>query len=184
MEQPNISIADNLKSAREKRGLSYEQLAAMSGVSKSMLRQIEAGKSSPTVTTIWKIANGLRVSFTSLLQQSAVEAKVKSFRSEPPLHEAQEHYRLYPLIPFSPERGFETYYFELDPSTAFDGEPHNGNVTEYIFLNKGTIRISFGSEEHEVSEGEFIQFNADIPHTYECISETQAVGMIQLSYQL
>ena len=84
MKQPTESIAENLRAMRESRGLSFEQLSDLTGVSKSMLRQIENGKSSPTISTIWKIANGLRVSFTSLLCRPPVRAEVKSFHDEPP----------------------------------------------------------------------------------------------------
>ena len=67
MKQPNDAIGENLKRMREERNLSYDQLADCTGVSKSMLRNIELGNSSPTVATMWKIANGLRVSFSALL---------------------------------------------------------------------------------------------------------------------
>lgn len=60
MEQSTEAISSNLKGYRENRNLSLDQLSDLTGVSKSMLRQIETGQSNPTITTIWKIANGLR----------------------------------------------------------------------------------------------------------------------------
>jgi Predicted transcriptional regulators len=60
-------IAQNLKRLREERKLSLDRVAELTGVSKSMLGQIERGDSSPTVATVWKIANGLKVSFTTLM---------------------------------------------------------------------------------------------------------------------
>lgn len=182
MDQPVETIAENLKSVRESRGLSLEQLAELTGVSKSMLRQIETGKSSPTISTIWKIANGLRISFTSLLHRSPVEAEVKSFRSEEPLTAESEHYRLYPLIPFSPELSFETYYFEIDPGTTFTGEPHTGNIYEYVFLTKGKLQINIEAQEFIINSGEFLKFRADHPHRYECLSDEMATAIMQVSY--
>ena len=41
-----------------------------------MIGQIERGDSSPTLTTIWKIANGLKVSFTSLINNPQPDTKV------------------------------------------------------------------------------------------------------------
>ena len=41
-----------------------------------MIGQIERGESSPTLTTIWKIANGLKVSFTSLINNPQPDTKV------------------------------------------------------------------------------------------------------------
>ena len=67
MEDLTLLIAQNLKRIREEKRLSLDRLAELTGVSKSMLGQIERGESSPTVATVWKISNGLKVSFTALL---------------------------------------------------------------------------------------------------------------------
>ena len=55
----NLVISMNLKHIREERKLSLDKVAKMTGVSKSMLGQIERGDSNPTIATVWKIANGL-----------------------------------------------------------------------------------------------------------------------------
>lgn len=183
MDQSSEAIADNLRFQRENRGLSFDQLAELTGVSKSMLRQIEMGKSSPTIATIWKIANGLRVSFTSLLSNPTIQAEVKSFCAESPLTAEGKHYRLFPLIPFTPKQSFETYYFEIDPGTVFHGEPHKGNVYEYIFLTKGKLRIVVEKNEYVINAGEFFQFQADHPHEYECLGEEMATAIMQVCYQ-
>jgi len=182
MDQPVETISENLKAVRESRGLSLEQLADLTGVSKSMLRQIETGKSSPTISTIWKIANGLRVSFTSLLHRPPVQAEVKSFRDAPPLTSEGEHYRLYPLIPFSPEQSYETYYFEIDPGTVFHGEPHTGNIDEYVFLTRGRLCITIAEKEYNIKAGEFLKFRANQPHDYLCLGEETATAIMQVSY--
>ncbi|WP_022669000.1 helix-turn-helix domain-containing protein [Desulfospira joergensenii] len=182
MEQPVDAIANNLQSVREARKLSLDKLSELTGVSKSMLRQIETGKSSPTIATIWKIANGLKVSFTSLLQKPTVEAIVKSFRAEKPLTAKSEHYRLFPLIPFEPEQSFETYYIEIDPDTLFFGEPHEGNVYEYVFVLKGQLEISVDGRIFKINENEFLQFQANCPHEYKCIGNKMASAMMQISY--
>lgn len=53
-------VAENLKRLREERKLSLDAVAKCSGVSKSMLGQIERGVTNPTISTLWKIANGLK----------------------------------------------------------------------------------------------------------------------------
>lgn len=50
-------IGSNLANIRKERGLSLDQFANLTGVSKSMLSQIENGQKTPTVTVMWKIAN-------------------------------------------------------------------------------------------------------------------------------
>lgn len=182
MDQSIEAIATNLRHIRDNRSLSLDQLSELTGVSKSMLRQIETGKSSPTIATIWKIANGLRVSFTTLLRQPTLQAEVRSFRGEKPLTTESKHYRLFPLIPFEPQQSFETYYVEIDPGTVFSGEPHEGHVYEYVFVTMGKLKILVGNKAFEVNQNEFLQFQANCPHEYTCLGRKMASAIMQISY--
>lgn len=182
MEQEIAAVAENLRTVREGRGLSLDQLAELTGVSKSMLRQIETGKSSPTISTIWKIANGLHISFTSLLRKPTIQAEVKSFKGVHPLTAEGETYRLYPLISFDPHQSFEIYYFEIDPGAVFAGEPHKGNIYEYVFVIKGELQITIAGKSFTILENEFLQFKADHPHQYTCIGKKMASAIMQVSY--
>ena len=61
-----------------------------------MLGQIERGESSPTVATVWKISNGLKVSFTTLLSSPQSDTIVVRQADIGPLIEDNGKYRLYP----------------------------------------------------------------------------------------
>lgn len=73
-------IGANVKAARERRKLTLDAAALLTGVSRSMLAQIEKGDVNPTISVLWKIANGYKVSFTSLTEApgalSAAAARV------------------------------------------------------------------------------------------------------------
>ena len=64
MDVNNI-IALNAKALREQRRLTLDAAAEATGVSRSMLAQIEKGDVNPTISVLWKIANGYKVSFTA-----------------------------------------------------------------------------------------------------------------------
>ena len=61
-------IASNAKRLREQKKLTLDAAANLTGVSRSMLAQIEKGEVNPTISVLWKIANGYKVSFTSLVE--------------------------------------------------------------------------------------------------------------------
>lgn len=61
-----MSVADNIRNLRKKRGISQEGLAARSGVSQSAISAIEKGDRSPSETTIVLLAEALRVSVAEL----------------------------------------------------------------------------------------------------------------------
>lgn len=184
MEQNIDAVAANLKTLRGARKLSLDKLSDLTGVSKSMLRQIETGKSSPTIATIWKIANGLKISFTSLLRKPALTAMVMPFKGAVPLTAQSDHYRLYPLVPFDPEQSFETYFIEIDPGTVFPGEPHEGNVYEYVFVISGRMEIEVDRKLHQVNTHEFLRFQANCPHEYRCAGDRTASAIMQISYRI
>jgi len=182
MKKSIDAIADNLRKMREERTLSFDQLSERTGVSKSMLRKIERGTSSPTIATIWKIANGLKVSFTALLKIPVTQAQVRSFKTDTPLTGESGHYRLFPLVPFDPEQSFETYYIEIDSDTVFVGEPHEGNVYEYLYVTEGEIQVTVAGEIFVVKAKEYIRFYANSPHEYKCMSLTTATAIMEIIY--
>lgn len=63
-------IGANLKQMRTERNLTLGQLSGLAGISKAMLSEMEKGMGNPTINTIWKIANGLKVPYTRLLEGS------------------------------------------------------------------------------------------------------------------
>ncbi|MDK2961436.1 MAG: family transcriptional regulator, regulator of sulfur utilization [Eubacteriaceae bacterium] len=72
MDYLNQNIAINLKLIRKEKGMSMDQVAEQTGVSKSMLGQIERGEANPTVGTLGKIISGLRVDLHELIKTPGV----------------------------------------------------------------------------------------------------------------
>jgi transcriptional regulator with XRE-family HTH domain len=183
MEQPTVILAQNLRALREERNLSLAKLAELTGVSKSMLRQIETGRSSPTIATLWKIANGLHVPFTALLRKQELTVTRRAFKEGEPLVADAEGYRLFPLILFDPHRPFETYYVEIDPGTTLDADPHPENTEEHVFALRGQIDITIGDTCHTVDRDHFVSFSANAAHRYRNSGEEMAVAIMLISYQ-
>jgi transcriptional regulator with XRE-family HTH domain len=182
MKQQENAMAGNLKKIREQRNLSLDQLANLTGVSKSMLRQIETGRSSPTIATIWKIANGLRLSFTTLISKRHPEVAIMDFNESKPLTAKSKRYRLFPMIPFDPEHAFEIYHVEIEPKTTYVGEPHEGNVEEYIFVLQGKLEITVDENHYSVKANRFIRFIANRPHSYYSAGKKMVSAIMMICY--
>jgi transcriptional regulator with XRE-family HTH domain len=182
MKHSTGSLPGNLRELREQRNLSLDALARMTGVSKSMLRQIETGKSNPTLATVWKIATGLRVSFSALLRESEPEVKVRPFKEFPPIVEENGKYRLYQMTFFDPERPVETYYMEVDPGTVFHAKGHVGVVEERVMVVEGQLKVTVGESEYLVEAGFSVAFIPDRAHVYQNAGEAAAKAIMMLSY--
>lgn len=166
MENIQKIIAKNLKTIRKTRGMSLDSASAATGVSKAMLGQIERGESNPTVTTLWKIATGLQVSFSSLIREEPSEVVFVPMQDVDPVIENNGKYRVYSIFPFDPRKKFEIYIVELDPGCRHISDPHNDGIEEYITVMSGCLEMKMNSEAYLVNEGSSIHFAANRPHTY------------------
>ena len=106
--------------------MSLDMLAERTGVSKSMLGQIERGESNPTVSTIGKIVEGLKVPFEQLIYNRK-EIMVVPSPEEAPVCKAKEgEYRIYVMLPYDAGRNFEIYQGELTRNARMESESHGG----------------------------------------------------------
>ncbi len=173
MESLNLKIGEKLKSIRMTRTLSLDDVAALTGVSKPMLGQIERGQSIPTVTTLWKIATGLKTPLSSFLEESQTEYSVTGPDKEKVVLGDNGKMRAYPLFTYDPVRSVETFYIEFDPDCCHSSDRHNDGVEEHVFVLRGTLRLILGGQTVEANEKQAIRFRADMPHTYQNLSHSE-----------
>lgn len=177
MDKLNVVIAENLKKLREERKLSLDDVAKLSGVSKSMLGQIERGEVNPTVSTVWKISNGLKISFTQLMSRPESDIELVYKSEIQPLIEDNGKFRNFPVFPFDSTRRFEMYTLEIDVEGYLDAEAHPQGTQEFITVFSGEITINVNGEDFVITAGNSMRFKADIPHTYKNLGE----GICELS---
>jgi XRE family transcriptional regulator, regulator of sulfur utilization len=172
MDNPNLVLATNLKRIREEMKLSLDKVAEMTGVSKTMLGQIERGESSPTITTVWKIANGLMISFTKLIHEPQPDTLVVKKQEIEPLREDNGRFRLYPFFPYEDGRRFEMYSVELEKGGYLSADAHGEGTQEFITVYDGELTIRVNEEEYTIHSGDSIRFRADRPHVYHNSGDT------------
>ncbi|MGM1049861.1 transcriptional regulator, XRE family with cupin sensor [Paenibacillus uliginis N3/975] len=166
MEPIHKKVGRNLQAIRKSRGLSLDNVAELTGVSKAMLGQIERGDSNPTISVLWRIVSGLGISFTTLIEESETEVTVVSPDEVEPFHEAEGAYRVYPLFSYNLRTKFESYMVVMDPGCDHGSEAHNDGVEEYIFVHEGELELWREDESYTVPAGNSVHFSANRPHRY------------------
>ena len=151
MDAMSSRISENLRQIRKEKKLSLDSMAEQTGVSKSMLGQIERGESSPTVATLWKIATGLHISFTALLEGRQTETQLIRRGEVSPLLSDEGRFRLFPFFPYDAE-----------------SVPHEDGTEEFVLVFEGALRLTVDGVEYVVEAGEGIRYLANKPHIYEC----------------
>lgn len=181
----NTVIADNLRNLRQSLHLSLSEVAERTGVSKSMLGQIERNESSPTISTLWKIATGLQVSFTALMEQSEPGIRIVHEAEMSPVLNDHGRFRLYPVVPAQTDRSFELVDLELAPGARSDSSPHADGTEEIVLVYQGALELSLGedgAERYVIPQGSVISYRADQRHIYRNAGEDVTRAVMVINY--
>ena len=95
--------------------MSLDQAAEQTGVSKSMLAQIERGTANPSLGVLGKITSGLRVEFQELIQPPRVDCCLVTPEELLPTKELEGQYRVWTCLPYEDTRLIEVYRIEVEP---------------------------------------------------------------------
>ena len=159
MENLARFLSTTLKQLRQQRGWSLSRLAEATGVSKAMFGQIERNESSPTVATLWKIATGLNVPFSTFISppQSAT----------PSVYDPQRQAMVITsLFPYDPQLCFEHFSIQMAPGAISESTPHEKGVIEHVVVIDGQLDLCVDGEWQSLNCGEGVRFAADVTHVY------------------
>ena len=173
----NLEIGSRLRRRRKEKGLSIATLAERSGVSTGLISQIERDMVSPTVVSIFRIAQALDTNISYFF--SAPEEPSYTL-----LHEGERRHILlaggardYELLTSSrPERALDMVRVTLRGGASFDRECvcHAGEECGYVL--SGILTVLLDGQELELFPGDSIYYPSTSPHVYlhthqeDCIS--------------
>jgi transcriptional regulator with XRE-family HTH domain len=154
-----------VKQQRETAGLSLRMLAERSGVSSSMISDIERGTKSPTVTTLVRLAQALGTSAAALLDPGATQTpriRVTRVGDAP----GGEHpARWASLSPSMPGSRINFMRYHIPPATVLGpSAAHAAGTIEHVHVAAGTIRVTVGEETAELAAGDSCSCRTDVPH--------------------
>ena len=183
-DELSIIVGRNLKNLRIQKGYSLDALAKLSGVSRAMLGQIETGKSTPTISLLWKVAGALEVPFATLINnKEASEVYVLKHENSKTLDSNGGRFKSRALFPFDEERKVEFYELKISPGHEEMAEAHAAGTTENLVVSSGTVEILInGHLPQLLNEGDSILFKAESAHSYKNIGTTEARLYLVMTY--
>ena len=155
-----------LKEARKAQGLSLDAVANLSGVSRSMVSQIERGESSPTIATLWNLTRALNVDFAGLMDEAQQGDKIDVLRANavPTIGNMGKGCRIAILSPPEEAGGHEVYDITLESNGALSSQPHARGAFEQLTVLEGQVRVTSGAATSDLSTGDTARYAADVPH--------------------
>jgi XRE family transcriptional regulator, regulator of sulfur utilization len=158
-------LAASLREARKARGLSLDAVAKLSGVSRSMVSQIERAESSPTVATLWNLTQALQVDFAGLLEPRE-DAGITVLRSgaAPVIDGRGTAVSIRILSPAESVGVYEVYDLRFGANGLLESEPHTSGCREHLTVLEGQVRLRSGDDEQVLGVGDTARYAADRAH--------------------
>jgi transcriptional regulator with XRE-family HTH domain len=160
-------VAEQLREQRKRRGLSLDQLAQLTGVSRAALSQIETRKTNPTIGVLWKIAAGLGIAFSDLMGETRTGLSILRRGEAQLLRSTDGRFDSRPLMPAAGIPQVEMYELRLAARSRHASEPHGPGTREIVVVLSGSMRMTVGSHSDELGPGDAVVFDANKPHVYE-----------------
>jgi transcriptional regulator with XRE-family HTH domain len=179
-------IGARVKALRESSSLSLRELALRSGVSAPMLSQVERGDTSPTLTVAAKIAAGLDLRLSQLLRLDEGGAVTVARASERQRGGNKRRGHSFEVLTSSqPGQRAELSRHTLaagGATGAVDDPPmHEPGSRETALVEKGSIVLVCDGQRYELSDGDCVTFDADLPHHFENPTKQEAAFLAVVS---
>lgn len=160
-----------LKAARRDQGLSLDAVAKLSGVSRSMVSQIERGESSPTIATLWNLTRALQVDFAGLLDGEPTGDRIELLREDefPVIGNRGAGCLIRILSPPEDAGKYELYDLRFAAEGELASQPHRTGAREQLSVISGILEIRSGAALVRAEAGDTARYAADVAHRISAI---------------
>ena len=178
-------LGGRVKHLRSARGWSLESLANASGVSRSMLSQIEREQANPTLAVTLRIARAFGLTLGELLELPGAASAVTVIRAEDHAYHyrSDQDCRIRTLSPLNLEKDVEFYEVRLQAGGALRSSPHFEGTREFLTLQKGHLRIESAGDAEELNPGDSASYRADVPHALINSGKTEVIVFLIVIYR-
>ena len=177
----SVNIGERLRELREARNISMRALATKSGLSANALSMIERGKVSPSVSTLYKLADALGVSITAFFGSETDRKQVVFLK-------ADERTRASFTRGVFEGLGGEQFVGRVEPflltlESSSNSGPHSMAHTghEFVFCLRGELEYQVERQIYELAAGDSLLFAAQLKHRWKNPGKTVATALIIIS---
>lgn len=166
MDYLSYNVSKNLKRIRQSKGLSLDQVAEQTGVSKSMLAQIEKGTANPSIGVLGKITSGLRIEFQRLIEPPRTDFCLVSPEKMIPTKELEGQYKVWTCFPYEDSQSVEIYRIDVEPGGVYTSGSHGEKTREYLTVTEGVLTVECHNHVQVIQKEQVYKFETDQLHIY------------------
>lgn len=169
------------RDARRRRGMTLDEIAELSALSKSYLSRFERGEKTLSVAALIRLATALDVSVGTLLGEELDRGEIRLVNAQdtPPLtasHEDGSHV-FHALSGNFDGQIHATFLVDIPVNRPHRSKAFHGG-RELLLVLEGRIQMTIGKESMQLSKGDYLEFPGNIPHTIVSPSEPSRVLLV------
>jgi transcriptional regulator with XRE-family HTH domain len=157
----NKTFGEIVRQLRHKAGMTIEELALASKVSRAMLSSVERGEKSPTLSVLTGIATGLNVTLSRLMGEGTTSSVASVIRRRQRLifRDQETGIERHLLSPTHLDTGIEVVEHVLPPGQKFAGAARVGMTTDkYVVVIKGSLTVMVEDASHDLDAADAMYF--------------------------
>jgi transcriptional regulator with XRE-family HTH domain len=181
----NQVLQDRVTLLRKKNKLTLNQLASLSGVSRSMLSQIERGQANPTLAVTFRIAQAFGISIGELVEQAGSSANIDIVHADDPnnLFRTDKECKIRTLSPLHTEKSVEFYELKIAAKSSLKSAAHFEGARELLTVTEGSASIESGTTHCVLGVGDTAHYRADVEHCIKNTGKEELVCFLVVTYQ-
>ena len=165
-------VGEKIKSLRESRSISMEDLAQRSGLALEQIERIEGNIDLPSLAPLIKIARVLGVRLGTFLDDQdetgpAICRKAEagdsiSFSNN--AIQSRKHMEYHSLAKAKSDRHMEPFIIDVDATDDIDFVLSSHEGEEFIFVMEGVMEVCYGKNSYLLEAGDSIYYDSIVPH--------------------
>lgn len=187
-----LNLGNKIRQLRRKKTLTLQNVSDLSGLSKSLLSQIENSFTAPPIATLLKISRALDVKIGYFFQDPPVSSRIavvrhKDRKETVPLHSrangTKVGYQYESLAHPMSDKNMEPFMIEILPRDVADMIFYNHRGEEFLFVLEGRMEFRGADRVIELERMDCLYFDSNIPHALRGLNgkPARAIGVIYAS---
>ena len=175
-----MQLGRKIRDLRLRRGLTVQQLAEATGLSKGFVSQVENGRTSPSLATLQDLARSLETSVAYLVVEED-QAPYVVRRAERPNMSVNGSGSRVEVMSAQPRRNLELLHAELPPGVSMSNKRQFHHGEEVVLCVEGRVSLACGDHVVILEVGDSCHYDGRVPHSIENAGDSTARLLIALT---
>ena len=173
MSKNQLNLGKRLSDLRKRKNMTLDELSQKSGVSKSILSQIERDLSNPTVITVSRIASALGENLSDFFLKIEVEDMdtIERSKETPSITSKDGLCQLNILGAGETVNWLQWYLLNMKPKGVLDSSSHGPKTFENLTVLEGEVEVENGVSKEIIKKGDTFRFQTNKNHLIKNISK-------------